>query len=193
MANNKSALLVMDVQQGIVEMVSGGSKEFLTPWKNAIQAGRNADIPVMYVRVGFRSGYPEVSANNQFFSAITTYGGFVDSESSTQVHPEVAPHDGDLVVVKRRVSAFTGSDLEVALRSKQIDTLVLTGISTSGVVLSTLREASDKDYKLIVLSDACADHDEEVHRVLTEKVFPSQAQVTTVAEWAQSLGVGMLA
>ena len=65
--------------------------------------------------------------------------------------------------------------------------LVLTGLATSGVVLSTLREAADLDYEITVLADACADHDDEVHRVLCEKVFPLQATVTTVEEWSASL------
>ena len=69
-----------------------------------------------------------------------------------------------------------------------VDTLVLTGIATSGVVLSTLRYAADLDYRLVVLADACADADDEVHRVLTTKVFPRQADVLTVAQWAKSLG-----
>jgi nicotinamidase-related amidase len=88
------------------------------------------------------------------------------------------------VVTKRRVSAFTGSDLEVVLRGLGVGKLVLTGIATSGVVLSTLRQAADLDYQLAVLADGCLDADPEVHRVLTEKIFPRQAQVTTVAEWA---------
>jgi len=87
------------------------------------------------------------------------------------------------VVTKKRVSAFTGSDLEVLLRANGIRHLVLCGIATSGVVLSTLREAADKDYQVTVLSDLCADMDAEVHRVLLEKVFPRQAAVVTTAEW----------
>ena len=73
------------------------------------------------------------------------------------------------------------------LRGAEADTLVLAGISTSGVVLSTLRQAADLDYRLTVLADACADTDPEVHRVLTEKVFPRQALVTTADEWIASL------
>jgi nicotinamidase-related amidase len=87
------------------------------------------------------------------------------------------------VVVKKRVSAFAGSDLEVLLRAAEVDTLALAGIATSGVVLSTLRQAADLDYRLTVLADGCLDGDDEVHRVLTEKVFPRQAEVTTVEEW----------
>jgi Isochorismatase family len=88
-------------------------------------------------------------------------------------------------VVKKRVRAFSGSDLEVLLRSMGVNHLVLTGIATSGAVLSTLREAADRDYELTVLSDACADADEEVHRVLIGKVFPRQAEVIAVEEWAR--------
>jgi nicotinamidase-related amidase len=73
------------------------------------------------------------------------------------------------------------------LRGGDIDSLVLTGIATSGVVLSTLRQAADLDYRLTVLADGCRDADDEVHRVLTEKVFPRQADVTTIASWVASL------
>lgn len=99
----------------------------------------------------------------------------------------VKPQDHEVVVVKRRVSAFVGSGLELVLRSMGINHLILTGIATSGVVLSTLRMAADRDYGLTVLADACSDADPEVHRVLTEKVFPRQARVMTVADWEQSL------
>jgi nicotinamidase-related amidase len=94
---------------------------------------------------------------------------------------------GELLVTKRRVSAFAGSDLDVVLRTKGIDALVLSGIATSGVVLSTLREAADLDFDLTVLSDGCADADPEVHRVLTEKVFVRQANVLTTQEWIKQL------
>ena len=100
-----------------------------------------------------------------------------------KIHPDVAPQQAEVTVVKRRISAFTGSDLEVVLRAKGIQHLILTGISTSGVVLSTTREAADKDYRLTILADCCADGDEEVHRVLTTKVFPRQAEVIGVEEW----------
>ena len=104
-----------------------------------------------------------------------------------EVHPEIAPQTGDIQVTKRRISAFTGSDLEVVLRSLDATHLVLGGIATSGVVLSTLREAADKDYRLTVLADCCVDEDEEVQRVLLNKIFPRQAEVLQAADWAASL------
>jgi nicotinamidase-related amidase len=90
-------------------------------------------------------------------------------------------------VTKLRVSAFAGSDLDVVLRADGIDTLVLTGIATSGVVLSTLRQAADLDYQLVVLEDGCLDADLEVHRVLMGKVFPRQAEVTSIDAWVATL------
>jgi nicotinamidase-related amidase len=75
----------------------------------------------------------------------------------------------------------------VVLRAGGIEALALCGIATSGVVLSTLRQAADLDYGLTVLRDACADSDDEVHRVLLDKVFPRQAEVVDVAAWAASL------
>jgi nicotinamidase-related amidase len=74
------------------------------------------------------------------------------------------------------------------LRAGEIRNLVLTGIATSGVVLSTLRQAADLDFGLTVLADGCLDGDPEVHRVLTEKVFPRQADVVSVEEWVKTLG-----
>jgi nicotinamidase-related amidase len=182
-----TVLLVMDVQRGVVERF-GDDAGYLSRVSRAVTAARAAGIPVIYVTVGFRPGHPEISARNRTFSAIASAGRFTDGDPAAEIHPAVAPAPGDLVVTKRRVSAFAGSDLDVLLRGLGADTLVLSGIATSGVVLSTLRQAADLDYRLIVLADACLDADPEVHRVLTEKVFPRQADVLTVARWEAQPG-----
>jgi len=186
MQTNHSALLVMDVQNGIVQRFAE-KPEVMVPFQHAVSAARRAGIPVIFVRVAFRDGYPEISAKNKTFSTLPKLRNMTISDSSTQIHHSVAPLPDEPVVTKLRVSAFAGSDLEVILRSRRIDTLILTGIATSGVVLSTLREAADKDYRIVVLSDSCLDADPEVHRVLVEKVFPRQADVLTVSEWADTL------
>ena len=182
----KTALLVMDIQNGIVARI-GESPNVLVPVQKAIEAARQNKIPVIFVRVGFSEGYPEVSPQNKAFVAIAKLGGMTVCDSSTQIHAAVQPQLNEPVVTKYRISAFAGSNLEIILRSQQIDTLILSGISTSGVVLSTLREAADKDYILTVLSDACFDPEPEVHRILTEKVFPRQAEVLTVNDWINRL------
>jgi nicotinamidase-related amidase len=174
------ALLVMDVQRVVVDRYP--DPDYLPRLSKAIDAARAGGVPVIYVVVGFRPGYPEISTRNKMFGPLAG-SGVVGSDEATQVHPDVAPEPGDILVTKRRVSAFAGSDLDMVLRARGIDHLVLTGIATSGVVLSTLRQAADLDFGLTVLADGCLDADPEVHRVLTEKVFPQQADVTTVADW----------
>jgi nicotinamidase-related amidase len=183
---SETALLIMDVQRDIVARISD-QDEYLAALADAADAARAAGIRVIYVTVAFREGHPEISPRNKTFSAIAGSGRFTDSDPGTDIHPALAPGPDDLIVTKLRVSAFAGSDLEVLLRGGDIDSLVLTGIATSGVVLSTLRQAADLDYRLTVLADGCRDADDEVHRVLTEKVFPRQADVTTIASWVASL------
>jgi nicotinamidase-related amidase len=177
-----TALLVMDVQAGIVAMLPE-TATILTNTTKAITKAREHKIPVIFVVVGFRQGTPEIGQNNKGFAASKERFASVNMTEFMQVHADLKPQADEVVVTKRRVSAFTGSDLEVILRAYDVKHLILTGIATSGVVLSTLREAADKDYGLTVLADCCADGDEEVHRVLTTKVFPRQADVMTVEQW----------
>jgi nicotinamidase-related amidase len=180
--SDRSALLVLDIQPGILDRVPDPAA-FLARATEAVRAARSHAVPVIHVVVGFRPGMPEVSAQNQSFSGLKGQPpAFV-----IDPRPAIAPEGSDVVVTKRRVSAFTGSDLEVVLRAGEIRHLVLCGIATSGVVLSTVREAADKDYQLTVLADLCADTDPEVHSMLTGKVFPRQARVTSTAEWLASL------
>ncbi|HEY4937335.1 MAG TPA: isochorismatase family cysteine hydrolase, partial [Puia sp.] len=141
--------------------------------------------PVIYVTVGFRAGAPEVSMNNKSFSAGKERFTTVNMDEFLKIEPTLTALAGEIIVTKRRISAFTGSDLQVVLSAFDIQHLILTGFSTSGVVLSTVREAADKDYRITVLSDGCADPDNEVHLVLTTKVFPRQADVVIIEEWCK--------
>lgn len=109
------------------------------------------------------------------------------NKPGSEIHPAVTPQDGEVVVVKHRVGAFAGTDLDMILRSNGIETLVLFGIATSGVVLSTLRYAADLDYRCIVIKDCCGDRDPEVHNCLAEKVFPRQATVVTSEEFPSAI------
>jgi nicotinamidase-related amidase len=175
----QTALLIMDVQPPIADI---GGPTLLERLADGAAAARTAGVAVIYAKVGFRPGYPEIGPRaNAMLTRIKETGAFVDDVS--EVHESIAPQTGEIVVTRPRVSAFSGGDLDVVLRARSIDSLVLTGIATSGAVLSTLRQAADLDFDLTVLSDGCADSDDEVHRVLIEKVFPSQARVMTVRGW----------
>jgi nicotinamidase-related amidase len=183
---SRSAVLAMDYQSGIVTGYATDQDALLQRAGEVLAHARRAGLPVIYVTVGFRSGYPEISPRNARFSALRQSGRFMVG-ADAEVHPVVAPQPGDIRVVKHRVSAFAGTDLDMILRAKGIETLILFGIATSGVVLSTVRHAADADYQLIVLKDCCADRDPDVHQCLVDKVFPGQARVVSAAEFLHAL------
>jgi nicotinamidase-related amidase len=183
-----SALLVMDFQTAVVEMVATDKDTLLERTAKLIEAARKAGMRIIYVVVGFRPGYPEVSPRNQSFGPIRESGRFAAGSAGTDVHSAVGPQPGDVVVTKHRVSAFTGTDLDMVLRANGVETLVLAGIATSGVVLSTVRHAADADYRIVVVENCCADRDAEVHRVLTEKVFVRQATAVKADAVIAALG-----
>ncbi len=186
---NKAALLVMDMQAGILNRLPQDKAATVIANANkAIAYAHKRDIPVIYVVVGFRAGAPEISEDNKGFSAAGYKGTLTPEQArqNLQIHPDILHGADDIIVTKRRVSAFTGSDLDVLLRGQNVRHIILMGVSTSGVVLSTLREAADKDFQITVLTDCCVDiRDEEVHRVLTTKIFPNQAETLTVKEWTE--------
>jgi nicotinamidase-related amidase len=171
----------MDVQAGITDRLPEPDA-YLKKLQAAIDYAHSQRWLVIFVVVGFRPSLPELSSANRMFKTMSDRAKYFVNPA-----PALAPSPDDVVVTKRRVSAFSGSDLEVILRAQGVTHLVLTGIATSGVVLSTLREASDKDFQLTVLSDLCADQDAEVQSVLTTKVFPRQAEVMTAEQWQTAL------
>jgi nicotinamidase-related amidase len=180
----RTAVLAMDCQAGIVTVYAKPQEEFLERASGVLASARQAGLQVIHVQVGFRPGWPEVSGRNKLFAAISSSPErrkFFEGASGA-IHPALGPAPGDLVVTKHRVSAFRGTDLEVILRAREIDTLVLFGIATSGVVLSTVLEAGDADYRVVVVSDCCADLDAELHKALLDRLFPRRAEVVNGSE-----------
>ena len=183
-----SALLVMDYQPGILGRVTDAGA-LVARAADAIATVRRAGGHVGYVRVAFTDDdLAAISPRNKMAAHIASAGAAMRADApETQVDSRIAPQTGDIVVRKSRVGAFSTTDLAAQLRERGITTLILAGVSTSGVVLSTVRDAADHDYRLLVLSDACADFDDEVHRVLMERVFPRQADVIEVTDLAAAL------
>jgi nicotinamidase-related amidase len=155
--STKTALLTMDLQKGILGLVPA-AEAIIPNAVKAVQVARKREILIIHVGLGFSPGHPEIGTNNATFA---------------NINPE------DIVVYKQRYCAFSENNLRMILRTKGIENLVFFGISTSGIVLSTIRQAIDWDYSCTVIKDACFDRDEEIHRVLTEKVFPAQGKVIT--------------
>ncbi|WP_345634605.1 cysteine hydrolase family protein [Rugosimonospora acidiphila] len=152
------------------------------PW------ARSQEVQVCYVRVAFtEEDFAAIPAHSKAFAAVGRNGALTADSIETQTHESLQVRDEDIVVRKTRFGAFSTTDLYASLLGQGIDTLILAGISTGGVVLSTLRHAADEDYRIYVLADAIADPDPEVHRVLLEKVFPHQADIINTEDlWALS-------
>lgn len=183
----QSALILLDLQKGTLQRVKPDT-EYLARITQCIQAAREAEIPIVHVKTAFRAGHPDVSSRNFSFGRIASLGGFVEGDSSTEFMTEASPQDEDVVVTKRRTGPFGSSDLEVVLRGLGVDSLVLGGVATSGAVLSTMRVAADLDFNLMVLKDLCLDPDEEVHRILVDKILPKQGRVLGANEWIGEIG-----
>ena len=179
----QTAVLSMDLQTMIVSIYAKDSAknrpDLIERAAGILNAARDLGMKVIHIRVGFRPNLPEVSSRNALLSSIrnSPQHQAIFEGAAGEIHPGLAAQADDITVVKHRVSAFAGTDLEMILRANGIDTLVLFGIATSGVVLSTLLEASDADYRLLVIEDCCADLDAGLHACLMEKLFPRRAEV----------------
>jgi nicotinamidase-related amidase len=187
-----TALLAMDCQAGIVSTYVKPPEEFIARASAVLAAARKAGMRVIHIQVGFRPGLPEVSPRNKLFAAVKSspeYQKLFEGPAGA-IHPALGPEPGDIVVTKHRVSAFAGTDLDMILRAGEITTLVLFGIATSGVVLSTLLEAVDADYNVTVISDCCADLEPELHAALLNRLFPSRGEVMTAAQFVSETMVG---
>ena len=189
-----AALLVMDYQVDTLTkfMTASQSADAIACVPGLIATARNAGMLVIHVIIAFRPGHPEVSHRNTVFSRLKASGMMLAGSEGAAIHPAAAAREGEPIVVKHRVSPFVGTDLETLLRSNSIDTLVLAGVHTSGVVLSTVRHAFDLDYRLVVVRDCCADPDAGVHAMLLDNVIAKQAAVVTTAEFAGGLPGGAL-
>jgi nicotinamidase-related amidase len=178
----RTVVLSMDFQNDIVTSFSPTDPELLTRAGGVLDHARAASIPVVHVVVQFRPGHPEI-ADRGMFKMVRDSGRLVEGTPGAAIHPAVAPKEGDVVVTKRRVCAFSGSDLDVVLRAHDCRHLVLLGVATSGVVLSTVRAAADLDYTMHVITDCCADREPDVHDFLVTRIFPRMAPGISAEEF----------
>jgi nicotinamidase-related amidase len=177
----------MDYQNGIFERVEN-SDALLAGARRAIDLIREHGGTIGYVRVGFADGEAPTGTMGRRIGRGAALTMFHADSWATQIHDVIAPQTGDIVVRKTRVGPFGTTDLREQLQANGIDTLVLAGISTSGVVLSAVRDGHDRDYRLLVLGDLCADPESDVHEFLIERIFPRQAEVITSDELPGLLG-----
>ncbi len=178
-----TALLIADFYAAMMTTIPHAVERGVVEKTAALQkATREAGVMVCYCATVFRPGYPEIGARNKTFGQRKASGQSAVFDPLAVIHPAVAPVEGEVVVGKHRVNALYGTGLDVALRANDIHNLIILGYATSGVVLSTVRYASDLDYNLFVVEDCCSDSDPDVHDFLTSRIFPRQAEVVQSAD-----------
>ena len=184
-----TAVLIADLYAEMMNTLLHATERGVVEKAAAVQAAaRKAGVMVCYCATVFRPGYPEIGQRNKTFSQRKSSGQTAVPDPMDVIHPSVRPIEGEVVVGKHRVNALFGTDLDMVLRSNNIETLVILGYATSGVVLSTVRYAADLDYRLLVVEDCCADQDPEVHDFLTQRIFPRQTDVVGSEDVISALG-----
>ena len=181
-----SALLIQDMQNDIVKsdrpVVPMGGIDLIANSLKLLNKAREVGMPVIYVQVIRRSDGKD--APRPALGASSAVGGpsLVEGTTGAEVVSELAPQAGDLVVSKHTTSPFNTTDIEVYLRRLGIDTLLLTGYSTTGVVEGSLRDARDKDYDCVVVRDCCAAGTLQEQDTCMDIVFPRMAWVADADE-----------
>ena len=183
-----TALIIADFYKDMMGTIPHSiERNVLDNTQKLQKAARQSGMLICYSATVFRPGYIEISDRNKTFSQRKNSGHPAVSDPIEVIHPGVSPIDGEVVVGKHRVNALYGTDLDMTLRAHQINTIIILGYATSGVVLSTTRFAADSDYSIIIVEDCCADTDPEVHNFLMEIIFPRQADVVTSIDMIKAL------
>lgn len=174
----RSALLVMHYQTDIINLFPSVAPTLLANTRTLCDAARRQGIKVYFAQIRFSPGYPEVSPLNKNGQGIKQLGLFTDD----QISPELGRQPDEPIIIAHRASVFFGTDLELRLSALGIDTLLMVGIASTGVMLSSIAHASDADYRLFTVKDCCYDPDPIVHEHLFSTAFASRTTVLSLAD-----------
>ncbi|WP_206794740.1 cysteine hydrolase family protein [Amycolatopsis sp. MtRt-6] len=176
------ALIIGDLQRGITDRFPF-TRQVLTPVGELLPRARAAGALVVHVQTAFRVNRADLPPDSALFAAFFEAAD-VFHEGSPGIEPALPVEPADVVVRKRRASAFAGTDLDLVLRARGVTAVTLTGVATSAMVAATAYDAADRGYGVSVLADGCADEDPGVHEFFVERVFPSRGfEVRDCAGW----------
>ncbi|HDR9472600.1 cysteine hydrolase [Burkholderia multivorans] len=179
----RTALLVMHYQTDILGLFPSVAPMLLANTRRLCDAARATGVAVYFANLRFSPGYPEVSPLNKNGQGIKQLGLFIDDCTS----PELGRRDSEPLIVAHRASVFFGTDLQARLAAQRIDSLIMVGIASTGVMLSSVAYASDADFRLYTVKDCCYDPDEIVHEHLFATAFESRTTVLSLERALQLL------
>jgi len=195
----RAALLLLDYQnynvhpEGYWARAVPGSAERAAPavarTAEVLAAARRTTITVIHVQNAWREGHPDVNPYTPWQADAKAAGRSTEGTWGIEFVEALAPLEGELVVRKRAVSGFAGTELERLLRVHDISTLVIAGIVTNFAAEGTARDASDRGYRVIVLADCCESVTDEMHQFSITQILPAMAEVVDGAdfiEWASA-------
>ncbi|MBB5398743.1 maleamate amidohydrolase [Paraburkholderia youngii] len=177
-APSRTALIVMHYQTDILGLFPSVAPALLANTRRLCDAARAKGVSVYFANLRFSPGYPEVSPLNRNGQGIKKLGLFLEDRTA----PELGQQANEPLVIAHRASVFFGTDLEARLSAQGIDSLMMVGIASTGVVLSSVAYASDADFRLYTVKDCCYDPDEVVHEHLFATAFDSRTTVLSLAD-----------
>ncbi|MGF6958864.1 isochorismatase family cysteine hydrolase [Paraburkholderia youngii] len=177
-APSRTALIVMHYQTDILGLFPSVAPALLANTRRLCDAARAKGVSVYFANLRFSPGYPEVSPLNRNGQGIKKLGLFLEDRTA----PELGQQANEPLVIAHRASVFFGTDLEARLSAQGIDSLMMVGIASTGVVLSSVAYASDADFRLYTVKDCCYDPDQVVHEHLFATAFDSRTTVLSLAD-----------
>jgi nicotinamidase-related amidase len=181
---HRTALVMIDLQHGIVGRSLGpyGGPEVVARAKQLADAMRAKGAAIVWVRVLLNElNFPSSDAPTRAPDAPPA------PAIASELVPEAGVQPGDIVVAKRQWGAFYGTDLELQLRRRGIDTIVLGGIATNFGVESTARAAYDRSFRLVFVEDATSSLAADMHQFTFEKLFRHMGHVRSTQQVIEAL------
>ena len=192
---SRTAVIAVHMQHDIISADGGfggffaaqaAERDVIGQAAKLLDAARRSGAAVVYTRVAWQPGYPDLVVNSPLLGMVAQFGALVEGSAKAEIVPQLTPQDGNVVLTHQRVGGFSASQLDVILRSRGVDTLLFAGVATNASVESTARQASDLGYRTIIVADACSAADPGAHDAAIASLG-LLGEITTTAEAVDAL------